>query len=529
MAASDAETVTRLEAAAAAGERTQSPAPNVTADTLGNAPAWDFRALAPWVLATWTCGVLLLTLRLAAGWFWVRHLRGHSASPARGSLGAVAARVARRLHVSRSVRLFESSIVDVPMVVGWLKPVILIPTSALAGLSPLQLEAILAHELAHVRRHDYLVNLVQTLVETLLFYHPAVWWVSKQIRIERENCCDDLAVSLCGDPILYAQALATLEHLRGSTSQLAMAATGGSLLHRVKRLLGAPSHAGGDPGWLAGTVSVFVIISISGVVLAAIGREAATRSIRSRQHAVAARAAHDRAADNVNVKNSVSQGVRERAHSLRDRLHQLREGAHQIRDGLHEIRRAMHEHFAQIPPPPPVPPEPPDPPAPPEPPDLDDAGEEPPEPPEMPEPPVMPELPVIPEPPIMAVPPQPPDPPAPPAFDELHEHGSSAGGRSSGNIIWSHNGERLEATYRGGVEFSGDGKDVKSLTPHGWLRITDSGWLGGHTMEFRANASGRIERRFYTGSRQQPFEPEGRKWMEQVLPRFIRQTGIATR
>ena len=121
--------------------------------------------------------------------------------------------------------------------IGWLKPVILIPTSALAGLSPLQLEAILAHELAHIRRHDYLVNLLQTLVETLLFYHPAVWWVSKQIRIERENCCDDLAVSLCGDPILYAQALADLEHLRGAGTNLVLAANGGSLLHRVKRLL----------------------------------------------------------------------------------------------------------------------------------------------------------------------------------------------------------------------------------------------------------------------------------------------------
>ena len=92
-------------------------------------------------------------------------------------------------------------LVDVPTVIGWLRPVVLVPASALAGMTPQQLEAILAHELAHIRRHDYLVNLLQTLVETLLFYHPAVWWLSRRIRIERENCCDDLAVSLCGDPV----------------------------------------------------------------------------------------------------------------------------------------------------------------------------------------------------------------------------------------------------------------------------------------------------------------------------------------
>ena len=165
-------------------------------------------------------------------------------------------------------RLLESALVDVPTVIGWMKPVILLPASALAGLSPAQLEAILAHELAHIRRHDYLVNLLQTLVETLLFYHPAVWWLSRRIRIERENCCDDLAVSLCGDPVAYAQALADLEELRGRGGQLVMAANGGSLVHRVRRLLGAPSHAGRGPGWLAGSVAVLLMLGIAAGALA---------------------------------------------------------------------------------------------------------------------------------------------------------------------------------------------------------------------------------------------------------------------
>ena len=95
------------------------------------------------------------------------------------------------------------------------------PVSALAGLTPRQVEAILAHELAHIRRHDYVVNLLQTVVETLLFYHPAVWWLSHRIRVERENCCDDLAVSLCGDPVAYAAALAPATSLGERVARLA--------------------------------------------------------------------------------------------------------------------------------------------------------------------------------------------------------------------------------------------------------------------------------------------------------------------
>src|SRR4029077_10699398 len=103
------------------------------------------------------------------------------------------------------------TLVDVPTVVGWLRPAILLPIAALAALSPAQVEAILAHERAHIRRHDCAMNVLQTIAETLLFYHPAVWWLSKRIRVEREHCCDDVAIAVCGDPVGYAQALAELE------------------------------------------------------------------------------------------------------------------------------------------------------------------------------------------------------------------------------------------------------------------------------------------------------------------------------
>jgi hypothetical protein len=149
-----------------------------------------------------------------------------------------------RLGVSRPVRLLKSALVEVPTVIGWLRPVILVPAAALSGLTPRQLEAVLAHELAHVHRHDYLVNAFQCLVETLMFYHPVAWWISRCIREERENCCDDLVIEVCGDRLLYARALAAMEGLRGELPDLAFAASGGSLLNRIRRLLGVSSETG---------------------------------------------------------------------------------------------------------------------------------------------------------------------------------------------------------------------------------------------------------------------------------------------
>ena len=137
----------------------------------------------------------------------------------------------------RVIRIVELPHVDVPLVVGCLRPIVVLPIAAMSQLNAAQVEAILAHELAHMRRHDYLVNLMQTLAETLLFYHPAVWWLSARIRDEREHCCDDVAVAVCGDPVGYAAALAELEAWRSGELSLAAAATGGSLLNRVRRIL----------------------------------------------------------------------------------------------------------------------------------------------------------------------------------------------------------------------------------------------------------------------------------------------------
>jgi hypothetical protein len=137
------------------------------------------------------------------------------------------------------VRVLISTLADSPSVVGWLHPAILLPTTSLVNLTTDQLEAVLAHELAHIRRHDYLVNVLQTLAETLFFYQPAVWWASCRIRVERELCCDDLVVEVCGDPVTYARALTKLERLRITKPELAMSSTAGPLLYRIRRLTGA--------------------------------------------------------------------------------------------------------------------------------------------------------------------------------------------------------------------------------------------------------------------------------------------------
>ncbi len=205
----------------------------------------------PQIVVLWFLGVLVLTLRLAASWTRTRALATRGAVTADETWQLMAARLSQALGLRRPVRLVVSGGVDVPSVVGWLKPAILLPVSSLTGLTSEQLEMVLAHEVAHIRRHDFLINAMQSVVETLLFYHPAVWWLSRQIRIERENCCDDLAVSVCGDAILYARALAQLEELRTSPL-LAIAANGGSLLDRVRRLVGAHSDRSlFSSGWTA--------------------------------------------------------------------------------------------------------------------------------------------------------------------------------------------------------------------------------------------------------------------------------------
>lgn len=200
-----------------------------------------------WLVEAWFAGVMLLSLRSAGGVLVVERLRRRESTPVSEELLELCLSLQRRVGLTRVVRYCQCVRLDAPAVAGWIRPVVFLPMTALTGLTAEQLEAVMAHELAHIRRFDAFVNLFQIAVETLLFYHPAVWWLGKQIRAERENCCDDEAVALCGSPVTYAQALAHMAEWQAAPS-LAMAVNRGPLAARVARLLGANESAGAFRG-----------------------------------------------------------------------------------------------------------------------------------------------------------------------------------------------------------------------------------------------------------------------------------------
>ena len=218
----------------------------------------------PWVLATWFTGTTLLLCRLNIGLIVARRMKSISTQPVAIELQRVFHDVSRRLGVVRPVSLVNSVLVQVPTVIGWLRPAVLLPVGCLTGLSTIQIEAIFAHELAHIRRHDYLVSIFQSIVEAVLFYHPAVWWVSKQVRREREECCDDLAVSISGDRLAYAKALSFLEERRAPLPAVALNANGGELALRIKRLLGYEEP---PASWWTATTLCAVVVAAAALCM----------------------------------------------------------------------------------------------------------------------------------------------------------------------------------------------------------------------------------------------------------------------
>lgn len=225
------------------------------------------------ILACWLGGILILSIRPLIGWRATCALRSRGRDSVSDSIVMATKRIAERLGVRRAIEVTRSTLVEVPTVIGWLKPLVLLPTSAISGLRSEQLEAVIAHELAHVRRNDYLVNLFQLVMETVFFYHPAVWWVSHRMRVEREECCDDVAVKMTGDRIGYAKLLVWLDEARTQpmTAPLGMSSGGGSLLSRVRRIVSTPAQSTS-----MGTVALAVMLAgIVGIAAAiAIGANA---------------------------------------------------------------------------------------------------------------------------------------------------------------------------------------------------------------------------------------------------------------
>jgi GWxTD domain-containing protein len=224
----------------------------------------------PTVVAVWLAGVVLLFFRLSVGIITAQRMMSVATQPPSRELLHVFHRIAHRIELTRPIRLLHSALVQIPTVIGWLRPVVLIPLGCLSGLSASQVEAILAHELAHIRRHDYLVSILQSIVEALLFYHPAVWWVSRRIRREREHCCDDLAVQYTGDALTYARALSLLEEHRSALPPIALGANGGILSMRIKRLLGSKESV--DAPQVVALTLLGIVIAATGVCITTAAR-----------------------------------------------------------------------------------------------------------------------------------------------------------------------------------------------------------------------------------------------------------------
>ncbi len=195
----------------------------------------------PVLVWLWFLGVALTALRLSGGFWRLRDLQRESIEAVSSEWNKRFLRLTLELKINPMVRMLESSLVSTPLTIGWLKPLVIIPTSAFLHLAPHELETIIKHELIHIRRYDYLVNVIQSYVETAFFYHPGVWWISAVVRREREFACDDAVVQSSEDKFTYARALANLEQFRLSASskqpRLTLAASGGKLTERIRRIV----------------------------------------------------------------------------------------------------------------------------------------------------------------------------------------------------------------------------------------------------------------------------------------------------
>jgi len=229
-----------------------------------------FPTVLPYLALLWIASIILMSAKLLVEIYFVNQLPQQNSIEPTARLLTRFNELAQQINLTLAPRLLISLKVDVPMAIGWLKPVVLIPATMVSGLNTAQLEMLMLHELAHIRRHDYLVNFLQTVVEILLFFHPAVLWVSKQMRHEREYCSDDIAVQHCGDAVAYAHTLADTASLCTKANHihtipsLAMAASGGDLKQRVVRLVGhhcAPQN--NISKWFASATILLSILLLS--------------------------------------------------------------------------------------------------------------------------------------------------------------------------------------------------------------------------------------------------------------------------
>lgn len=203
-----------------------------------------FNTHLPLIVTIWLVGVAFFVLRLMGGLAYVQRLKHYRTSPLPKEWEDRLLQVTRKVPVKKSIKIMESAAVKVPMVIGYLKPFILLPVGAINQLAAEEVEAIIAHEVAHIYRNDFLMNIFISFIEVFFYYNPAVWWISGNIRLERENCCDDIAIKVCGNSLSYAKALVRLQELNAYTPSFAMPFSGrrNQLLHRIQRILNQPQN-----------------------------------------------------------------------------------------------------------------------------------------------------------------------------------------------------------------------------------------------------------------------------------------------
>jgi beta-lactamase regulating signal transducer with metallopeptidase domain len=241
-------------------------ASNVNDDASPTHPWWSDPSVSRYIFVIWVAGVILFSIYHILGWHHARGFvrRGTSSVPTEWQ--ARFEKLRDELRVKKFVTLLRSSLVKVPCVVGWMKPVILVPVSMFTSLDPSEIEMILVHELAHVRRYDVLINIVQTAMETLFFFNPAIWWLSRQIRTEREDCCDDTAILKTGSRLRYARALANLEEVRMFQTSFNSALTGSPLRRRIQRIVGATK-----PRFYSSVLSISGMLLIASLIVVVLG------------------------------------------------------------------------------------------------------------------------------------------------------------------------------------------------------------------------------------------------------------------
>jgi len=242
-----------------------------SAQTILESTAAYCREHFPLFVTIWLLGMLAMMLRFLGGYALVRRYRTHRVKPVMGEWERKFNELAQRIRVKKNVRLFESALVKVPMAIGYLKPIVLLPLGALNGVPAKQMEAILVHELAHIHRRDYLMNLIQSLLEVIFFYHPVVWWLSKNIRIERENICDDIAITITGNTMEFAKALTNIQEINLGSPALAAGLSGKNknrLVNRIRRLAGKPKiQSGFAEGFIAASILLVSLVGLSAAAM----------------------------------------------------------------------------------------------------------------------------------------------------------------------------------------------------------------------------------------------------------------------